>query len=199
MPQWPPITIGANRGCHLYASAQLPWRVAWFFSSVTVVRCNHTLDLMEKHPVKRKSLHGNACPVARTLDLIGDWWSLLIIRDALEGIRRFSDFQKNLDIAKNMLSARLKVLVEQGILQTVPAADGGAYKEYVLTERGKALQTVIVALSQWGGEHLYAPGEPGSVMVDAQQRQPIRKLELQAADGRVLGVGEVSTKLGVVH
>jgi DNA-binding HxlR family transcriptional regulator len=68
-------------------------------------------------PCEAQSLHGNACPVARTLDLIGDWWSLLIIRDALEGIRRFSDFQKNLDIAKNMLSARLKSLVEQGILQ----------------------------------------------------------------------------------
>ncbi|EZP32485.1 winged helix-turn-helix transcriptional regulator [Pseudomonas sp. RIT288] len=149
--------------------------------------------------MKRKSLHGNACPVARTLDLIGDWWSLLIIRDALEGIRRFSDFQKNLDIAKNMLSARLKALVEQGILQTVPAADGGAYKEYVLTERGKALQTVIVALSQWGGEHLYAPGEQGSVMVDAQQRQPIRKLELRSADGRLLAPQDVATKLGVAH
>lgn len=65
--------------------------------------------------MKRKSLQGNACPVARTLDLIGDWWSLLIIRDALDGIRRFNDFQKSLDIAKNMLSARLKGLVEQGI------------------------------------------------------------------------------------
>jgi DNA-binding HxlR family transcriptional regulator len=149
--------------------------------------------------VKRKSLQGAACPVARTLDLIGDWWSLLIIRDALEGIRRFSDFQKNLDIAKNMLSARLKGLVEQGILQTVPAADGGAHKEYVLTERGKALQTVIVALSQWGGEFMYAPGEPGSVMVDAQNRQPLRKLELVAQDGRVLAPQDVSTRLGVAH
>jgi DNA-binding HxlR family transcriptional regulator len=149
--------------------------------------------------VKRKSLQGAACPVARTLDLIGDWWSLLIIRDALEGIRRFSDFQKNLDIAKNMLSARLKGLVEQGILQTVPAADGGAHKEYVLTERGKALQTVIVALSQWGGEFMYAPGEPGSVMVDAQNRQPLRKLELVAEDGRVLAPQDVSTRLGVAH
>jgi DNA-binding HxlR family transcriptional regulator len=149
--------------------------------------------------VKRKSLQGAACPVARTLDLIGDWWSLLIIRDALEGIRRFSDFQKNLDIAKNMLSARLKGLVEQGILQTVPAADGGAHKEYVLTERGKALQTVIVALSQWGGEFMYAPGEPGSVMVDAQHRQPLRKLELVAEDGRVLAPQDVSTRLGVAH
>ncbi|MBT9263383.1 helix-turn-helix transcriptional regulator [Pseudomonas sp. MG-9] len=149
--------------------------------------------------MKRKSLHGNACPVARTLDLIGDWWSLLIIRDALEGIRRFSDFQKNLDIAKNMLSARLKSLVEQGILQTVPAADGGAYKEYVLTERGKALQTVIVALSQWGAEHMYAPGEPGSVMVDAKNRQPIRTLQLMSADGRLLAPDEVATQFGVEH
>ena len=149
--------------------------------------------------MKRKSLQGAACPVARTLDLIGDWWSLLIIRDALDGIRRFSDFQKNLDIAKNMLSARLKGLVEQGILQTVPAADGGAHKEYVLTERGKALQTVIVALSQWGGEFMYAPGEPGSVMVDAQNRQPLRKLELMAEDGRVLAPQDVSTRLGIAH
>lgn len=149
--------------------------------------------------VKRKSLQGNACPVARTLDLIGDWWSLLIIRDALDGIRRFNDFQKSLDIAKNMLSARLKGLVEQGILQAMPAADGGAYKEYVLTERGKALQTVIVALSQWGGEFMYAPGEPGSVMVDAKDRQPIRKLELIAADGRALAPGDVATRLGVEH
>jgi DNA-binding HxlR family transcriptional regulator len=124
---------------------------------------------------------------------------LLIIRDALEGIRRFSDFQKNLDIAKNMLSARLKGLVEQGILQTVPAADGGAHKEYVLTERGKALQTVIVALSQWGGEFMYAPGEPGSVMVDAQNRQPLRKLELVAEDGRVLAPQDVATRLAVEH
>jgi DNA-binding HxlR family transcriptional regulator len=149
--------------------------------------------------VKRKSLQGNACPVARTLDLIGDWWSLLIIRDALDGIRRFNDFQKSLDIAKNMLSARLKGLVEQGILQAMPAADGGAYKEYVLTERGKALQTVIVALSQWGGEFMYAPGEPGSVMVDAKDRQPIRKLELIAADGRSLAPEDVATRLGVEH
>ena len=144
---------------------------------------------------KRKSMQDDACPVARSLDLVGDRWSLLLVRDVFDGIRRFSDFQKNLDIAKNMLSARLKGLVEQGILQTVPAADGGAHKEYVLTERGKALQTVIVALSQWGGEFMYAPGEPGSVMVDAQKGQPIRKLELLSADGRVLAPEEVATKL----
>lgn len=149
--------------------------------------------------MKRKSLEGNICPVARTLDLIGDWWSLLIIRDALEGISRFSDFEKSLEIAKNMLSMRLKGLVERRILRLVPASDGSAYKEYVLTEKGRALQTVIVALSQWGGEFMFEPGEPGSVMVDAQKRQPIRKLQLLSADGRVLAPEDVATKLAVEH
>jgi len=143
--------------------------------------------------MKRKSLAGNACPIARTLDLIGDWWSLLIIRDALEGISRFSDFEKSLEIAKNMLSMRLKGLVERGILRLVPASDGSAYKEYVLTEKGRALQTVIVALSQWGGEFMFEPGEPGSVMVDAQKRQPIRKLQLLSADGRHLAPEDIAT------
>lgn len=149
--------------------------------------------------MKRKSLAGNACPIARTLDLIGDWWSLLIIRDALEGISRFSDFEKSLEIAKNMLSTRLKGLVERDILCLVPASDGSAYKEYVLTEKGRALQTVIVALSQWGGEFMFEPGEAGSVMVDAQKGQPIRKLELRSADGRVLAPEDVATKRAVEY
>ncbi|MGN8120808.1 winged helix-turn-helix transcriptional regulator [Pseudomonas sp. 22082] len=149
--------------------------------------------------MKRKSLEGNICPVARTLDLIGDWWSLLIIRDALEGISRFSDFEKSLEIAKNMLSMRLKGLVERGILRLVPASDGSAYKEYVLTEKGRALQTVIVALSQWGGEFMFEPGEAGSVMVDAQKGQPIRKLELRSADGRLLAPDDVATKRAVEY
>jgi DNA-binding HxlR family transcriptional regulator len=149
--------------------------------------------------MKRKSLAGNACPVARTLDLIGDWWSLLIIRDALEGIRRFGDFERSLEIAKNILSVRLKGLVERDILRLVPASDGSAYKEYVLTEKGRALQTVIVALSQWGGEFMFEPGESGSVMVDAQKGKPIRKLELLSADGRVLAPEDVATKRAVEH
>ncbi|MCU7248135.1 winged helix-turn-helix transcriptional regulator [Pseudomonas koreensis] len=146
--------------------------------------------------MKRKSFEGNICPVARTLDLIGDWWSLLIIRDALDGVRRFGDFHKSLDIAKNMLSTRLKGLVETGILQLVPASDGSAYKEYVLTEKGRALQTVIVALSQWGGEFLFETDESGSVMVDAQKRKPIRKIQLLSADGRVLAPEDVATRVG---
>ena len=76
--------------------------------------------------MKRKSLQGDLCPIARTLDAIGDWWSLLIIRDALIGARRFSQFQKNLGVAKNILTVRLRSLVSQGILEVQQASDGSA-------------------------------------------------------------------------
>lgn len=116
--------------------------------------------------MKRKSMEGNVCPVARSLDIIGDWWSLLIVRDALNGLTRFGEFQKNLGIAKNMLTQRLRQLVEQGILTVRPATDGSAWNEYVLTEKGRALQTVLVALAQWGGDYLFDSHEKCSVLVD---------------------------------
>lgn len=89
--------------------------------------------------VKRTSLQDAECPVARSLDAIGDWWSLLIVRDAFDGIRRFGEFQRNLGMAKNILAARLRTLVEHGVLAVVPASDGSAYQEYVLTEKGLSL------------------------------------------------------------
>ncbi|MAM76302.1 helix-turn-helix domain-containing protein [uncultured Tistrella sp.] len=136
--------------------------------------------------MKRTSLAGAACPVARALDVIGDWWSLLIVRDAFDGICRFSAFQENLGIARGMLSTRLHALVEAGILTLAPASDGSAYKEYVLTPQGRALFPVIVALRQWGEDHLYAPGEPRSVLVDTRTDAPVARLEVRACDGRPL-------------
>lgn len=141
--------------------------------------------------MKRKSMEGNVCPVARSLDIIGDWWSLLIVRDALNGLKRFGEFQKNLGIAKNMLTQRLRQLVEQGILTVRPATDGSAWNEYVLTEKGRALQTVLVALAQWGGDYLFDSHEKCSVLVDDEHHQPLRKLQLQAQDGRTLTPDEV--------
>lgn len=141
--------------------------------------------------MKRKSMEGNVCPVARSLDIIGDWWSLLIVRDALNGLKRFGEFQKNLGIAKNMLTQRLRQLVEQGILTVRPATDGSAWNEYVLTEKGRALQTVLVALAQWGGDYLFDSHEKCSVLVDDEHHQPLRKLQLQAQDGRTLAPDEV--------
>lgn len=140
--------------------------------------------------MRRKSLSGAACPIARTLDVIGDWWSLLIVRDALRGKRRFSDLQKSLGVSKNILTQRLRTLVAQGILDTVPASDGSAYREYVLTPKGKDLFNVLVALGQWGQEHLDGSTSHRVAMVDRERREPPRKLELRARDGRLLGPGD---------
>lgn len=149
--------------------------------------------------MKRKSLQGDTCAVARSLDVIGDWWSLLIIRDALGGIRRFSEFQRNLGLAKNILSTRLKGMVEQGIMTVEAASDGSAYQEYVLTEKGKALMPVLAALSQWGGEHMFDPGEIGSVLLDVKNRRPLRKIEMVSEDGRVLRPEDVVLSSRVMH
>lgn len=136
--------------------------------------------------MKRKSLEGNICAVARSLDIIGDWWSLLIIRDAMRGVRRFSEFQRNLGAAKNILTSRLKALVNQDIFKVVPASDGSVYQEYILTEKGEALLPVLVALAQWGKEYLFETSELCAQPLDATQKQPIEKLQVRSQDGRLL-------------
>lgn len=135
--------------------------------------------------VKRKSLTGDYCPSARSLDVIGDWWSLMIVRDAFDGLTRFGEFQKSLGIAKNILSERLKTLVARGILKSVPAADGGAHQEYHLTEMGRDLFPVMVALRKFGEAHLFAPGEPHSRLVERETGQAIQ-LEIRTSDGRAV-------------
>ena len=136
--------------------------------------------------MRRTSLKNANCPVARSLDVIGDWWSLLIVRDAFRGLSRFSQFQKNLGLARNILAVRLRGLVADGILALVPAADGSAYQDYVLTRKGRDLLPVLVALRQWGIK-CFPDGEPWDTdLVERATGLPIRKLELQAQDGRPL-------------
>ena len=135
---------------------------------------------------KRRSLAASPCPVGRSIDAVGDWWSLMIVRDALDGVSRFSDFLASLGIAKNMLSTRLRTLIERGIMETVPAADGSAYQDYVLTEKGKGLFPVIVALRQWGEDFFFDSREKHVRLIDRADHQPVRRLELHAHDGRLL-------------
>jgi DNA-binding HxlR family transcriptional regulator len=141
--------------------------------------------------VKRTRLQEDVCPVARSLDVIGDWWSLLIVRDALSGVRRFSEFQRSLGVAKGMLAARLRDLVAEGVLETAPASDGSAYQEYVLTPKGRALYVVVAGLRQWGEEHCYGPGEAHSVLCDVAHGQPVARLELKCAEGTPLGPEDI--------
>lgn len=144
--------------------------------------------------VKRTSFAGDSCPIARSLEAIGDWWSLLIIREAFFGLRRFSEFQAKLGMARNILSVRLRALVEHGILTTAPASDGSAYAEYVLTPKGRGVFPILVALRQWSEEFDEKPEEIATILVDRDKGRPVRKLELRAADGRLLGQGETMLK-----
>lgn len=107
------------------------------------------------------------CPTARALDLIGDRWCLLIVRDAMENARTFSDFQQRTGIARNILTDRLRRLVDRGILMR-QAAPSGKRQHYALTPAGRDLFAVIVALRQWGERHAFVPGEVRSALVDEQ-------------------------------
>ena len=144
--------------------------------------------------VKRTSFEGDQCPVARSLDVIGDWWSLLIIRDASLGRRRFGEFQKSLGLAKNILTVRLRALVDQGILKTAPASDGSAYQEYVLTPKGRGVFPILVALRQWSEEFSDEAEGFATRLVDRNKGRPVRKLELRSRDGRLLGDGDTELR-----
>jgi DNA-binding HxlR family transcriptional regulator len=144
--------------------------------------------------VKRTSLEHDECPIARALDVIGDWWSLLIIRDAALGRHRFGEFERSLGLAKNILTVRLRALVDRGILETAPASDGSPYQEYVLTPKGRGLFPVLVALRQWSEEFDETPEEIATILVDRDSGRPVRKLELHARDGRLLSFADTTVK-----
>jgi DNA-binding HxlR family transcriptional regulator len=144
--------------------------------------------------MQRRCLDDSTCPIARSLDSIGDWWTLLIVRDAMLGIRRFSDFQRSLGLARNVLSARLKKMVADGVMTMAPAADGTSYQEYQLTEKGEALLPVLVAMRQWGERYQYVPGEPHSELVERHSGKALEQMCVRDVDGQELGVADLELK-----
>ena len=98
------------------------------------------------------------CPIARSLERVGEWWSILILRDALHGLTRFDEFQKSLGIAPNMLTRRLNALVESGLLERRRYSEHPPRDEYVPTERGRDFRPVLLALLAWGNKHLAPEG-----------------------------------------
>ena len=114
------------------------------------------------------------CSVAAALEVVGDPWTLLIIRDAFSGVRRFEDWQTRLGVARNVLAARLKTLVEHGVLERRRYTERPPRFEYRLTSKGRDLYPVMMALTAWGDKHAYAEcGGPGR-MVHAACGQEIR-------------------------
>ena len=106
------------------------------------------------------------------------------LRDAFNGVRRYSQFQRSLGIAKDILISRLRDLVAAGVLSVVPASDGTSYQEYVLTSKGQDLFDLMISLRQWGQDHAFAPGEEHSLLVDEATGQPVPRLSYTTPEGR---------------
>ena len=109
--------------------------------------------------MRRKRLDRSQCPIARSLERVGEWWSMLILRDAMNGITRFDEFQKNLGVAPNMLTRRLRSLVEAGLLERRRYSARPPRYEYRLTDSGRDFRPVLIALLAWGNRHFAPEGE----------------------------------------
>ncbi len=139
--------------------------------------------------VKRHNKQSDTCPVARSVDLVGERWSLLLVRDAFDGTRRFGDFQRRLGVARSVLTDRLHRLVDAGIFEVRSASDGTSYQEYVLTPKGEQLFPLVVALRQWGEQHLFDAGEAHSELVETASGKPLGLMQPATADGRSIAPG----------
>src|SRR6478672_1167773 len=113
---------------------------------------------------ERTSYKDYACSIAQTLEIVGEWWTLLIVRDAFFGVRRFDDFVERLGISRNILTDRLDKLVDAGVLARRPYDEARGRNDYVLTDKGRALWPVLTALRQWGDEWIYGDGNEPVVL-----------------------------------
>src|SRR2546427_6908527 len=120
--------------------------------------------------MQRKSFGKMPCPIARSLERVGEWWSILIIRDAFHGFTRFDELQKSLNIAPNMLTRRLSALVDAGLLQRRRYSKRPSRYEYILTEMGRDFRPVIVAMFAWGNRH-FAPDGASVLLVDKKTQR----------------------------
>ena len=146
--------------------------------------------------MKRTSFKQMNCSIARTLEVVGEWWSLLIVRDAFTGLRRFEDFQENLGIARNVLSSRLAKLVKQGILEKRTYQERPKRFEYRLTEKGADLYPVIVTLMEWGNQWACAKGGPPVVIVDRESSQVVDPVLIDGKTGQRLDPRRLRARAG---
>jgi DNA-binding HxlR family transcriptional regulator len=144
----------------------------------------------------RKRFADMNCGIAQALEALGDWWTLLIVRDAFFGARRFGDFEASLGIAKNILSDRLQRLVEHGIFVKQPLGESGQRFEYRLSEKGEALLPLLTALRDWSDEWVFGRGHEPVIVKDRATNRRIPRLRVTDADGRALGRRDLRTEPG---
>lgn len=143
----------------------------------------------------RLKQHSEVCSVALALQLIGDRWTLMIIRDAFFGVTRFQDFHQSIGMAKNVLSERLAKLVDGGVFEPVPVGEG-SWHEYRLTPMGRDLLPALLALMQWGDRWLNAPERIPVKVIDRRSGRSIRHIDIRDAGGKALGARDLAFKPG---
>ena len=135
--------------------------------------------------MERKSFQGMDCPMALALERVGEWWSILILRDATHGMTKFDEFEKSLGISPNSLSRRLGALVHAGLLERRRYSERPPRDEYVLTEAGQALRPVLIALYQWGSKYC-PPNEPNIRLIMNETGKDADPLFIDRDTGRPL-------------
>ena len=145
--------------------------------------------------MQRKSFRHMQCPIARGLERVGEWWSILILREAFLGLTQFEQFQKSLGIAPNMLSRRLNTLVENGLLERRRYSERPPRDEYLLTARGREFQPVLWALLAWGNK-AFAPEGKSVVIVDGETGVEADPVLVDRLSGRLLAEAAFRTAAG---
>ena len=145
--------------------------------------------------MQRKTLADAECPIARSLERVGEWWSILIMRDALHGLRRFDEFSRSLDIAPNMLTRRLNSLVEDGLLERRAYSERPLRHEYVPTAKGQDFAGVLLALVAWGNRH-YAPEGESVQIVERATGRRVEPVMADMSNGRLLSLEQCTVQAG---
>lgn len=144
----------------------------------------------------RTSLNTFNCSLARSLEIVGDKWSMLIVRDAFYGVSTFSSFQRRLGIARNVLTDRLRTLVDGGVMEKAAARPDGERQVYRLTRQGRELFPVLLALTQWGDKWVSGAGNEPVRIVDAENGAPVQGIGVVSRDGRYLEAEDVRFTAG---
>lgn len=146
--------------------------------------------------MQRTQFDHMACSVARTLNIIGEWWTPLILRDIFYGVRRFDVLRRHLGISRKVLTDRLNTLVDQQILERVLYQQHPDRYEYRLTDRGRDLFPVIVTLMAWGDKWLSETAVPPVQLVDRETRQPLQPLLISSDTGKEIRHENIRARLG---
>ena len=142
--------------------------------------------------MRRTRFDHSPCPIARTTDLIGDWWTPMVLREAFLGRRRFDEFQQALDLSRGVLAQRLGRLVDEGLLEKRLYQERPPRHEYVLTEKGRAFYPVLAAMWRWGSDWLWEPGTgPAFELYDRDSGRPIRPRVVDEETGLPIDVRRV--------